>query len=124
MAGSDSSTICKHNQRGFCKYGERCRMRHINEICSKESCKGGCNLRHPPRCRYFVLNGVCKFSSSCAYRHDDSPEKLKIEQLEKDLKDAMERFKVLEKVVEDFSIKLIEEKIEPAVRLKPTQQLD
>ena len=28
--------VCKHNQRGFCKFGEECTKYHENEICRDE----------------------------------------------------------------------------------------
>ena len=84
MSSNDNIlTICRHNQRGFCKFGERCRNRHINEICVQENCEG-CKLRHPPRCKYFVLNGACMFGVKCAYIHEENSEKIKIDNLERD----------------------------------------
>ena len=72
----DAVNICKHNQRGFCKFGDRCRNRHRNEICGSEYCViENCELRHPLKCRFFILNASCKFLENCAYTHEESEEK-------------------------------------------------
>ena len=67
-----TETICKFNQRGFCKFRSMCRKRHIIEVCQKINCDiSGCQLRHPQKCRYFYIYGECKFEDDCAYLHEN-----------------------------------------------------
>ena len=78
-----SGNIYIYNKRGFCKFGNECRNRHVNEICGNSKCdKLSCELRHPLLCRFYMINGVCKFGSDCAYLHKEREEKVRIEQLE------------------------------------------
>ena len=61
--------ICLFNKFGYCKFSERCRKHHINEICSNSTCNiFECRQRHPKLCRYFKNYGRCKFYP-CAFRH-------------------------------------------------------
>ena len=66
--------LCVFNQRGHCKFGEKCRKHHINSICSnslichQESCKS----RHLKRWRYVAIDGFCKFGDSCSFLHSTS----------------------------------------------------
>ena len=70
--------VCKFNQKGFCKFGDECRKRHIKEICANRDCKDElCLQRHPQLCRYFVFNQSCRFKDGCAFEHRDSDEKTK-----------------------------------------------
>ena len=79
-------SICKYNQRGFCRYGERCRLRHVNENCTESDCQDeSCLFRHPLECRYFYLYGTCKFGDSCAYVHEENEDKVRIRILEEKL---------------------------------------
>ena len=96
-------SICRHNQAGFCKFGEKCRNRHIDEICGSDKCDDeDCILRHPMACRFFSLNGICKFGSGCAYLHKESEEKTKIRHLEEQLDATVEKVKELENIVKKF----------------------
>ena len=103
-------SICRHNQAGFCKFGEKCRNRHIDEICGSDKCDDeDCFLRHPMACRFFSLNGICKFGSGCAYLHKESEEKTKIRRLEEQLDATVEKVKELENIVKKFYSKLEEQ---------------
>ena len=97
MAGE----ICKHNQKGFCKFGDHCRKKHINDICTSDCQDKSCNLRHPRTCRYFILNGTCKFGEMCAYTHKETKQDILIMSLQKELKatkDKVDSLEVLLKV--------------------------
>ena len=75
--------VCKHNQNGYCKFGIHCRNRHIKEICRISDCQEpACELRHPQTCKYFRIYGNCKFGDACAFLHEASEEKIKIDALE------------------------------------------
>ena len=59
---------CKFNNSGYCKYGNQCKERHFDKICSNSKCKKVCNARHPKICKY---EQNCKFlrQGNCAYKH-------------------------------------------------------
>ena len=79
--------LCKHNQRGFCKFGYTCRKQHIKENCEYESCTSKlCNRRHPGICRFFTLYGACKFGKECAYKHIILKEHSDISELKSQIK--------------------------------------
>ena len=85
-------TICKHNQTGYCKFGQKCHRHHIDAICKNErSCsKPLCNFRHRNPCKYFNVNGKCKFTN-CAYSHKKSESSVKIEQLETEVNNLKDK---------------------------------
>ena len=63
-------TLCLYNKFGYCKFSERCRKHHVNEICENTSCSiSECRQRHPKICRYFDNYGRCKFFP-CAFKHE------------------------------------------------------
>ena len=65
-----ATSVCVHNQNGFCKYKDNCRYLHVNELCSNSNCSSkGCKFRHPRPCRYFNAFGACKFGHNCSYQH-------------------------------------------------------
>ena len=66
-------SICKYNQRGYCKFKQSCRKRHENKTCKEEN---ACNIkeciyRHPKVCINFVGENSCRFGEDCAYKHKD-----------------------------------------------------
>ena len=85
--------VSRHNQRGYCKFGHKCHKYHNQEICLFEtSCKdSSCTFRHRNACRYFKINGSCKFPE-CAYSHKESESKSRISQLETEIKDLKDKF--------------------------------
>ena len=43
---------CQHNNRGYCKFGNKCRYMHFTKTCTKKACKQKeCPFRHPKPCR-------------------------------------------------------------------------
>ena len=65
---------CQHNNRGYCKFGDKCKYQHFTETCKNRACKvKDCRFRHPKPCRN---KEDCKFfkRDRCAYNHskDDS----------------------------------------------------
>ena len=68
-----SQIVCFFNKFGFCKYNEKCRHLHVNEICEDSACDiSNCNLRHPKICNWYRQYKKCKFSEYCAYIHVES----------------------------------------------------
>ena len=90
--------LCKHNQSGFCKIGEKsCSKRHNNEICSRnKNCEeSSCEKRHPKVCKYFAMNQACKFNQQCAYLHTENKIEVKFDEIEKEIVSMKEEIKHL-----------------------------
>ena len=69
----ECESVCLHYKRGYCKYRESCRFKHIDAICNNVNCDiQKCENRHPKRCRYFFAYGCCMFGSNCSYIHISS----------------------------------------------------
>ena len=65
-----SQIFCLHYKFGFCKYGDRCWKKHIDEKCETQECDGSsCDKRHPRPCKYYRLYKRCKFGDYCAFDH-------------------------------------------------------
>ena len=90
-AVENMETICRFFKYGFCKYGEKCRKHHVQEICSASDCsRMECEKRHPRICRYFNLYGTCKFGLKCCYLHQ-SHVSSEIENLKKEIEKLHEK---------------------------------
>ena len=102
--------ICKHNQSGFCKLGEKkCPMIHNNETCPRASCENAsCEKRHPKICKYFALNNTCKFNKKCTYLHIENKTNVKLEIIEKEIVAMKDDIKKLTNIVKDMTVKLQE----------------
>ena len=89
--------VCSHNKYGFCKHGDRCWKKHINEICQSKSCQGGneCSKRHPRKCKFFRDYQRCKFGEYCAFDHSEP-----IDAAEEELKLLKQKLDDLEKTIE------------------------
>ena len=95
-----AAPICLFNKFGYCKFGQKCRKYHINEICSEKTCDIlSCNQRHPKVCNYFRNYGRCKFSP-CAYKHGNFASN-DLENKSREIKIISERLLALEKVIAD-----------------------
>ena len=71
--------ICKHNKFGFCKFGDKCQFRHINDLCLIKNCNvGACENRHPKFCYYQKNYGRCKFTTFCKYSHEKENQVIEI----------------------------------------------
>ena len=81
--------VCLFDKFSFCKNGVRCLRIHLKEVCQNRECDyKKCNKRHPRPCRFYRMNGFCKFGTSCRYSHR-LPKKVeeqndKIESIEKE----------------------------------------
>ena len=63
-------TVCKHNQKGICKFKLTCRNKHENALCPEEvTCASKeCNFGHPKSGKNFNREGACRFKENCAYK--------------------------------------------------------
>ena len=82
--------VCEFNKSGFCKFSEKFRKRHIEQLCETENCEELlCEKRHPKLCKYYSIYKRCKFGEYCKYNHsgnyprDVNTLETKIENLEK-----------------------------------------
>ena len=117
--------VCQFNQKGFCKFGDSCRKRHVKEICSNQNCNStSCNLRHPRNCKFFTLFGYCKFSEDCAFKHtltkSHSEFKTLKEQLETLTNTITEMNQVMDHIKNELEIFKSERKLEG--ELQTTQE--
>ena len=65
-----TSSICLYNKYGHCKFGQRCRLQHVDNICDSINCDmHNCRSRHPRICTYFSQFGRCKFADYCSFLH-------------------------------------------------------
>ena len=74
-------TVCKHNQRGFCKFKLSCRNKHENTLCPKKDTYTlrECISRHPKVCKNYKRDETCGFNDQCAYK--DSDQKINVKEL-------------------------------------------
>ena len=88
--------LCIYNQREFCK----CLKKHENKVCENRSecTNNNCTEMHPRLCRYFCQNGYCKFGEDCAYSLVMDNKGLKMDNLEKEVKELKESKEKLEKL--------------------------
>ena len=64
--------LCLRNKFGYCKFGQKCQLKHNNELCSNGYCSvKSCDKRHPKNCWWFNQFGRCKFTF-CAYKHAEN----------------------------------------------------
>ena len=95
--------VCLYDKFSYCQNGVRCRRVHLKETCLIRECDyRNCRKRHPRPCRFLMLNGFCKFGSSCRYSH----------RLPKHVEDQNERIKAMEKEIngQNGKIKIVENK--------------
>ena len=79
--------VCKHHQRGYCKFRRECQKHHENEICQVRSCSSkDCRKRHPKLCKYFGQRVFCKYGTGCAYAHVEIVNKSEIHILNEAIK--------------------------------------
>ena len=65
---------CRYFNVGYCKYKEKCRFTHPEEICKEYvegECKGfSCPSRHPKACKWFRGSTGCRRKEECHFSHD------------------------------------------------------
>ena len=92
-----SQNVCRRNKFGYCKYVDKCRYTHNNEICLSANCSVyNCDKRHPKVCNFQRVYGRCKFAEDCRYSH----------QKPKDILENSNKIEILEKKIEDLENKI------------------
>ena len=66
--------VCRYFNRGHCKYKNKCRFVHSQNICEAylkgDKCEGKiCTDRHPKKCKWMETSGGCRRNSDCDYLH-------------------------------------------------------
>ena len=107
-----TQNVCRYFKFGFCRYMDKCRFKHVKELCENHDCEViSCSLRHPKICRFYRDYNRCKFGEWCYFKH--------VEKIENS-KEIFDKLKALEKLVEEKDslitilankIKIIEETI-------------
>ena len=107
-------TVCKHNQKGFCKFKLTCRNKHENALCPQEvTCiSKECILRHPKVCKNFNKEGACRFKEKCAYKDEkDMIQNINVKNLianhEKEISAMKDEMKQLKTIVSQMENKII-----------------
>ena len=79
--------MCKHHQRGYCKFREECQKYHENETCEVKGCSSkDCRKRHQKLSKYFEQREFCKYGTGCAYAHVEIVNKSEIHILNEAIK--------------------------------------
>ena len=93
--------MCSFNKSGFWKFGEKCRKKHIKELCQESSCdsKKMCT-KTSKRMQVFENIGYCKFGERCLLSHNIKKDP-NIENLEKEYKNVRNKLEKLEKLIDE-----------------------
>ena len=112
MAGEN---VCLFFKFGYCRFLEKCRKQHYNEICEITNCDTKhCHKRHPSICRYYENFQRCKFGDFCMFKHVKRVNEMavKVTELEVDIKalqkenqTLMDKINSLEILLKNFTSK-------------------
>ena len=106
LAPEDATTLCKHFQTGYCKFGAHCRKVHVEENCKTGDCdRKTCRKRHPKSCKFFTLHQSCKFGNMCCYKHITGETKSDL--LSKQVNSLQATVDKLQSVVKDLEAKIM-----------------
>ena len=106
LASEDATTLCKHFQTGYCKFGAHCRKVHVIENCKTVDCdRKTCRKRHPKSCKFFTLHQSCKFGNMCCYKHITGETKSDL--LSKQVNSLQATVDKLQSVVKDLEAKIM-----------------
>ena len=104
-----AQTLCLYNKFGFCKFKEKCRENHVQDICERSSCDVlTCSLRHPNVCKFYRDLGRCKFDP-CAFLHIENENSL--DSLKKQNDEILEKISKLDDTIKELDNKIIESKL-------------
>ena len=87
---------CPFFDSGYCKYRDKCHLKHFPTKCENSVCGNkNCSFRHPKQCKY---SKRCNHNSKgvCAYDHADITPNLEKDEYSPDVKLLKNRLKQLE----------------------------
>ena len=112
-----AQNVCRYYQFGFCKFTDRCRFQHVEEICRNPSCEiRGCSLRHPKVCKFFRDYNRCKFGEWCCFKHitnNTNIDEISTEKIRKEIESLQKIINDKDEVINHLAekIKIIEDKL-------------
>ena len=102
--------VCQHNKYGFCKYREKCKLRHVTDVCEAENCDvEHCLQRHPKQCRFYREFERCKFGEYCFFSHARRPKKTD---------DELQTVKARLEILENKNVELASDLAEKSLEIK------
>ena len=108
--------LCRRNKFGYCKYGEKCRKKHINQLCVEKTCEiFNCDKRHPNICTFKRDYGYCKFAEYCRFNHDKPKEIIAVDEKILEIENRLKKMRdksapIGAEALNDSIIKTIENK--------------
>ena len=112
---------CSHNNRGFCRFRDKCYYPHFTKACSKKVCRDqACLFRHPKSCKF---GEDCKFYKKkiCAFKHAETDKELA--KIKKEINDFEEEVMMLKGDISNLKdiIKTKEEDLEAKLAAEAEQ---
>ena len=90
-----SEKPCRFQDKGYCKFEEKCRFRHAQIICQQCS-QIQCLKRHPTPCKFYFLKQNCKFKDKYMFSHENLNEKEEIKHIKEEIEAIKQKNKELE----------------------------
>ena len=91
--------ICLYYKFGYCKYNDKCKKEHVEELCENDSCLiFNCDKRHPKCCNFQREFGRCKYLTYCKY---DQRKPRHIREMNKSLEEMRKTIDNYEKKTKD-----------------------
>ena len=104
--------VCLYDKFSYCKNGVKCTRVHLKDVCQNRDCNyRKCDKRHPNPCKFFRMNGYCRFGTRCRYSHrlpkDIEEQNQRIESLEIKTAKLMEVVDAQEITIKELNKKLL-----------------
>ena len=102
MLIQDAEKLCRFHNKGYCKFEEKCRFRHVQKICQdgQNCCKKPCSNRHPKPCKFHFLKQKCKFKYKCLFSDTGMKEEEQLKQIKEEIDAIKKKNKELENEIE------------------------
>ena len=91
-----SEKSCRFQNKGYCKYEEKCCFRHPQIVCQdgQQCSQKQCFKRHPTPCKFYFLKKNCKFKEKCMFSHNDLNEKEELKQLKEEIEAIKQNWRI------------------------------
>ena len=108
-----SEKSCRFQNKGYCKYEEKCHFRHPQIVCQdgQQCSQKQCFKRHPTPCKYFLKKNN-KFKEKCMFSHNDLNEKEELKQLKEEIEAIKQKNKELENNITSLKQKVMNWRIQ------------